>query len=99
LQRNSLYLATVHLNSKFVTTAGIVLQLWHHPPKQQKSGSTTTPFHKEFPMAKKLLDQLREVLRLKHYSYRTEQAYYSVKADFSVWPDLRNTLLAGYVGL
>ena len=25
--------------------------------------------------------------------------YYSVKADFSVWPDLRNTLLAGYVGL
>ncbi len=26
-------------------------------------------------------------------------AYYSVKADFSVWPDLRNTLLAGYVGL
>ncbi|MGB9872428.1 MAG: integron integrase, partial [Anaerolineae bacterium] len=26
-------------------------------------------------MAKKLLDQLREVLRLKHYSYRTEQAY------------------------
>jgi hypothetical protein len=24
---------------------------------------------------------------------------YSVKADFSVWPDLRNTLLAGYVGL
>lgn len=26
-------------------------------------------------MAKKLLDQLREVLRLKHYSYRTEQSY------------------------
>lgn len=26
-------------------------------------------------MAKKLLDQLREVLRLKHYSYRTEEAY------------------------
>ncbi|MDT7949371.1 MAG: integron integrase [Thermoflexus sp.] len=26
-------------------------------------------------MAKKLLDQLREELRLKHYSYRTEQAY------------------------
>lgn len=26
-------------------------------------------------MAKKLLDQLREALRLKHYSYRTEQAY------------------------
>jgi hypothetical protein len=25
--------------------------------------------------------------------------YYSVKADFSVWPDLRNTLLPGYVGL
>jgi hypothetical protein len=25
--------------------------------------------------------------------------HYSVKADFSVWPDLRNTLLAGYVGL
>jgi hypothetical protein len=29
----------------------------------------------------------------------TVTAYYSVKADFSVWPDLRNTLLAGYVGL
>jgi integron integrase len=26
-------------------------------------------------MAKKLLDQAREILRLKHYSYRTEQAY------------------------
>lgn len=26
-------------------------------------------------MAKKLLDQLRKVLRLKHYSYRTEQAH------------------------
>lgn len=26
-------------------------------------------------MAKKLLDQLREILRLKHYSYRTEQSY------------------------
>jgi hypothetical protein len=26
-------------------------------------------------MAKKLLGQLREELRLKHYSYRTEQAY------------------------
>ena len=24
---------------------------------------------------KKLLDQLRDVLRLKHYSYRTEQTY------------------------
>jgi hypothetical protein len=26
-------------------------------------------------MAGRLLDQLREVLRLKHYPYRTEQAY------------------------
>ncbi len=26
-------------------------------------------------MAKKLLDQLRDVLRLKHYSYRTEETY------------------------
>ncbi len=26
-------------------------------------------------MAKKILDQLREMLRLKHYSYRTEEAY------------------------
>ncbi|MGC8827326.1 MAG: phage integrase N-terminal SAM-like domain-containing protein, partial [Anaerolineae bacterium] len=33
------------------------------------------PFIRSSPMAKKLLDQLREVLRLKHYSYRTEQAY------------------------
>jgi len=30
---------------------------------------------------------------------RQGRIYYSVKADFSVWLDLRNTLLAGYVGL
>jgi len=29
----------------------------------------------EQPSAKKLLDQVRDVLRLKHYAYRTEQAY------------------------
>jgi hypothetical protein len=31
-----------------------------------------------FPMVerpKKILDQLRDVIRLKHYSYRTEQTY------------------------
>ncbi len=26
-------------------------------------------------MAKKLLDQVRDILRAKHYSYRTEEAY------------------------
>jgi len=26
-------------------------------------------------MAKKLLDQMRDVIRLKHYSYRTEETY------------------------
>lgn len=29
----------------------------------------------ESPRLKKLLDQVRDVLRLKHYSYRTEQTY------------------------
>ena len=29
----------------------------------------------EQPHSKKLLDQVRDALRLKHYSYRTEQAY------------------------
>ncbi|WP_442938802.1 phage integrase N-terminal SAM-like domain-containing protein [Nostoc sp.] len=27
------------------------------------------------PRPKKLLDQLREVIRLKHYGYRTEETY------------------------
>ncbi|NEQ30428.1 MAG: hypothetical protein F6K04_05425 [Leptolyngbya sp. SIO4C5] len=27
------------------------------------------------PSSKKLLDQVREAIRLKHYSYRTEQTY------------------------
>ena len=27
------------------------------------------------PRPKKLLDQLREVIRLKHYAYRTEETY------------------------
>jgi len=31
--------------------------------------------------------------------YTDDRTWYSVKADFSVWLDLRNTLLAGYVGL
>jgi integron integrase len=35
------------------------------PPKQS-AGSSSTP---------KLLDRVRQVMRLKHYSYRTEQAY------------------------
>ncbi|ASC71260.1 Integrase/recombinase [Halomicronema hongdechloris C2206] len=29
----------------------------------------------EPPRPKKLLDQVREAIRLKHYSYRTEQTY------------------------
>jgi hypothetical protein len=42
-------------------------------------------------MAKKLLDQLREELRLKHYSYRTEQAYvdwvrcFILLRNYSAW--------------
>jgi hypothetical protein len=35
------------------------------PPKQS-AGLSSTP---------KLLDRVRQVMRLKHYSYRTEQAY------------------------
>ncbi|HIK46299.1 MAG TPA: phage integrase N-terminal SAM-like domain-containing protein [Leptolyngbyaceae cyanobacterium M65_K2018_010] len=29
----------------------------------------------EQPRPKKLLDQVREAIRLKHYSYRTEETY------------------------
>ena len=29
----------------------------------------------EHPRPKKLLDQVREAIRVKHYSYRTEQTY------------------------
>jgi integron integrase len=41
-------------------------------------------------MAKKLLDQLREVLRLKHYSYRTEQAYVDWVRRFILFHDKRH---------
>jgi Phage integrase, N-terminal SAM-like domain len=30
---------------------------------------------KSIPMAKKLLDQMRDALRTKHYAYRTEETY------------------------
>lgn len=40
-------------------------------PKPQSSTSTNT----SDPKPKKLLDQVRETLRTKHYSYRTEQTY------------------------
>jgi len=42
-------------------------------------------------MAKKPLDQLREELRLKHYSYRTKQAYvdwvrcFILLRNYSAW--------------
>jgi len=41
-------------------------------------------------MAKKLLDQLREVLRLKHYSYRTEEAYVNWVRRFIIFHDKRH---------
>jgi integron integrase len=41
-------------------------------------------------MAKKLLDQLREELRLKHYSYRTEQAYVDWVRHFILFHNKRH---------
>ena len=41
-------------------------------------------------MAKKLLDQLREVLRLKHYSYRTEEAYVAWVRRFILFHNKRH---------
>lgn len=36
---------------------------------------TTSPQGVASPKGKKLLDQVREIIRAKHYSYRTEQTY------------------------
>jgi len=41
-------------------------------------------------MAKKLLDQLREELRLQHYSYRTEQAYVDWARRFILFHNKRH---------
>ncbi|MGQ9594822.1 MAG: phage integrase N-terminal SAM-like domain-containing protein [Anaerolineae bacterium] len=57
-----------------ITTRLPTCRLWlflSHSSNQLYSNFT----ERSIPMAKKLLDQLREVLRLKHYSYRTEEAY------------------------
>ncbi|MCG9889557.1 MAG: phage integrase N-terminal SAM-like domain-containing protein [Thermosynechococcaceae cyanobacterium MS004] len=39
---------------------------------------------------KKILDQLRDVLRLKHYSYRTEQSYVDWVYRFIVFHNKRH---------
>ncbi len=41
-------------------------------------------------MAKKLLDQFREILRIKHYSYRTEQAYIDWVRRFILFHEKRH---------
>ncbi len=41
-------------------------------------------------MAKKLLDQLRETLRIKHYSYRTEEAYVDWARRFILFHNKRH---------
>ncbi len=41
-------------------------------------------------MAKKLLDQLRDTLRLRHYSYRTEEAYVEWARRFILFHDKRH---------
>ncbi len=45
----------------------------HLPYSITKSHSKIKPLNQK--MAKKLLEQLREILRMKHYSYRTAEAY------------------------
>jgi integron integrase len=46
-------------------------------------------------MAKKLLDQVREALRLKHYSYRTEEAYVDWIKRFILFHHKRHPLEMG----
>jgi hypothetical protein len=44
------------------------------------------------PPPKKLLDQVREALRLKHYSYRTEQAYVDWITRYILFHDKRHLM-------
>jgi integron integrase len=46
-------------------------------------------------MAKKLLDQARDILRAKHYSYRTEQSYLDWMRRFILFHDKRHPLEMG----
>jgi hypothetical protein len=50
-------------------------------------------FGSKIPRVPKLLDQVREVLRMKHYSLRTEQAYvdWIKRYIFSITSDTRRT--------
>jgi integron integrase len=49
----------------------------------------------ESPPKKKLLDQLREAIRLKHYSYRTEEAYVDWVRRFILFHHKRHPLEMG----
>ena len=42
------------------------------------------------PRPKKLLDQLREVIRLKHYAYRTEETYVQWVRRYILFHDKRH---------
>ena len=47
--------------------------------------------------SKKLLDQVREALRLKHYSYRTEQAYVDWITRYILFHDKRHPQEMGHL--
>ncbi|MEW6717894.1 MAG: phage integrase N-terminal SAM-like domain-containing protein [Chloroflexota bacterium] len=46
-------------------------------------------------MAKKLLDQMRDALRLKHYSYRTEQSYVDWARGYILFHSKRHSIEMG----
>ncbi len=58
-------------------------------PSQQQSTSA--------PSSPKLLDRVRETLRRKHYSYRTEQAYLQWIKRFILFHHMRTTMIYTHV--
>jgi Phage integrase, N-terminal SAM-like domain len=47
------------------------------------------------PRPKKLLDQVRDTIRLKHYSYRTEESYVQWIRRYILFHDKRHPLEMG----
>jgi integron integrase len=74
----------------------LVGKTWRHiPPSYQQLGcknGPSTPFRYETVMTEKpkLLDQVRQVIRVKNYSYRTEQAYVTWINRYILYHDKRH---------
>jgi site-specific recombinase XerD len=59
------------------------------------SGSNTAPQHPSTPPPRRLLDQVRDVLRIRHYSLRTEQTYLHWIRRFILFHDKRHPMQMG----